>query len=145
MSQQQQPVAQRRQKRPSFDALAGVTLFLDMVLAGLFTLTIVQNRSNLKPGEPLEGVLLIVDLGLVVLGCLGGGIALVAQARRLGAALHTLVALGLLAMGGFVLFSLLQGSGSYGGVPWEGLMIVAALLGFAGLYGWLASRSLKLP
>lgn len=143
MSQQQQPVSQRHPKRPPFDALAGVVVFLDLVLAGLFALTIFQNRGNLKPGEPLEGVLLILDLGVVVVGCLGGGIATVAQARRPGAILHILVALGLLVMGGFVLYSLLQGSGSYGGIPWEGLMIAAGLLGFAGLYWWLASRSLK--
>jgi hypothetical protein len=145
MSQQQQQVSQRRQKRPPFDALAGVAVFLDLVLAGLFTLTIVQNRGNLKPGEPLDGVLLILDLGLVAACCLGGGVATVAQARRLGAILHSVVALGLLVMGGFILFSLLQGSGSYGGVPWEGLMIAAGLVGFAGLYAWLASRGLKSP
>jgi hypothetical protein len=145
MSQQQKLVSQRRQKRPSLDALAGVTLFLDVILAGLFIVTIIQNRSNLKPGEPREGVLLILDLGLVMVCCVGSGIATVTQARRLGTILHTLVALGLLGMGSFILLSLLQGSGSYGGVPWEGLMIAAGLLGFAGLYGWLASRGLKSP
>lgn len=120
-------------------------MFLDLVLAGLFILTIVQNRGNLRPGEPRDGVLIIFNLGLVAASCLGGGIATVAQARRLGAILHSLAALGLLVMGGFILVSLLQGSGSYGGVPWEGLMIAAGLIGFAGLYAWLASRGLKSP
>lgn len=123
----------------------GIVAFVDVVLAGLFTLTVIQNAPNLAPDASLDVRVVTLGIALVGVCCLLGAIGTLARTRSVAGLAHALIALGLLALGGFIGFSLVSGWSAYRGVPWEGLMICAALLGFTGFFTWLAVRTLKAP
>ena len=124
-----------QKQRVVWDTREGLALVLDFILGGFFTLTLVQNRG----GELLQ-LALVALLGLL---CLGGAAALVLRLRSVASGLQGGGAVAALALSGTLGVQVLTGGDRF--VLPYGLMIVVALAGFAGLFGWLAVQMKKLP
>ena len=124
-----------QKQRVAWDPREGLALVLDFILGGFFTLTLVQNRV----GEPLQ-LALVALLGLL---CLGGAAALVLRWRPVASGVQGGAAAVALALSGTLAAQVLVGGDRF--VLPYGLMIVVALAGFAGLFGWLAVQLKKLP
>lgn len=122
------------EKRRVWSTQEVLCLALNLILGGFFTLSLVRSEG----GDPLQ-VALLALLGLF---CGGAFLALLLLRHRLAAWLQGVAALALLGLAGTLAYRLLT-SGDRFALPF-GLMVVVALLGFAGLLGWLASLLAKI-
>lgn len=124
------------EKRRVWSTQEVLCLALNLILGGFFALSLVQSEG----GDPLQ----IVLLALLGFFCGGAFLALLLQrpATKLAAWLQGATSLILLGLAGTLAYRLLT-SGDRFALPF-GLMVVVALLGFAGLLGWLARLLVKM-
>jgi CHASE2 domain-containing sensor protein len=121
--------------RAPWDALERFSLFLNLVLGSFFTLML------LAPNGDKERLLVVIVGSLGLLGLLSVGLLLLRQ-RRVAVFSHIAMALALLVLGGMSAWNLLTLQDRLARGP--GLTLVTGLVGFAGLFIWLASRLAKI-
>ena len=110
-----------------------MALVLNLILGSFFALTLVRS-----PGGELILTILVASVSFC---CLAGVGALLLRLRKATCWAIGGAALALLALSVTLAVMVLGGSNRF--VLPLGLMIVVALLGFAGLFGWLAIRLTK--